>query len=330
MNWALVQDNLLDPPILFFMLGMAARLVKSDLEIPSPIGRLLSLYLLLAIGMQGGHKLAEVGFNQHVLLSLGAAVGLAFAVPVWSFFVLRWKLDVYNAAAVAATYGSISAVTFITAAGFLERVGEPYSGHMVAAMALMESPAIIVGVLMVRWFAPAGGQAGQLGGNGQGHGWGPLLHEACLNGAVVLLLGSLLIGMLTGERGWKSVEPVVVTPFKGVLCLFLLDMGLVAAQRLRDLHRSGAMLVGFAIVAPVMHAMIGVAVARAVGLGVGDALLMAVLTGSASYIAVPAALRLSIPQASPSLYVPMALGVTFPFNVAVGIPLYLAVIRALW
>ena len=332
MDWLLVKDNVLDPPILFFFLGMAARLVKSDLDVPTPVARLLSLYLLLSIGMQGGHKLALVGVNEQVLLSLGAAVALAFAVPVWSFFVLRWKLDVHNAAAVAATYGSISAVTFITAAGFLDRVSEPYSGHMVAAMALMESPAIIVGVLLVRWFAaPAAGEggAGEPGGRPR-TAWGPLLREACLNGAVFLLLGSLCIGMLTGEHGWKSVEPLVQTPFKGVLCLFLLDMGLVAAQRLRDLRRSGPLLVTFAIGAPVVHALIGIAVAWAIGATPGDALLLAVLAGSASYIAVPAAMRLSIPQASPSLYVPMALGLTFPFNVTLGIPLYMAVIRGLW
>ena len=325
MSASLVLQNLLAPPILFFLLGMAATWLGSDLSIPQPIARFLSLYLLFAIGMHGGVELATSGIGLRAALSLGAAVILAFAVPLWSFFVLRLRLDVPNAAAVAATYGSISAVTFVTAGSFLDDLGVRWGGHMVAAMALMESPAIVVGVLLARWFS----KPDRARGGAQGTTSREVLREAFLNGAVFLLLGSLVIGAVTGSKGWEAVRPLAELPFKGVLCIFLLDMGLVAAKRLRDLRSSGPFLVSFALAAPPIHAILGIFVALLLGLDRGDALLLAVLTGSASYIAVPAAMRLSIPEANPSVYVSMALAVTFPFNIAIGIPLYLAVIDAL-
>ncbi len=323
MSGSRLFDNILTPPILFFFLGMTATWLRSDLTIPQPVAKFLSLYLLFSIGFHGGVELARGGLAAGAMLGLGAAVLFAFAAPVWSFFALRFRLDPLNAAAVAATYGSVSAVTFITAGSFLDGLGIPYGGHMVAAMALMESPAIVVGVLLARRFGGAEDAPEERAG------WRELLREAFLNGAVFLLLGSLLIGVLTGEKGWEAVKPLAHEPFKGVLCVFLLDMGLVAAKRLRDLRSSGVFLVSFALVAPPVHAAIGIATGWALGLGRGDALLLAVLCASASYIAVPAAMKLSIPKASPSLYVPMALAVTFPFNIAVGIPLYLAVIDAL-
>lgn len=323
MNWALVLQNLATPPILFFMLGMAATLMRSDLAVPKEVARFLSLYLLFAIGFHGGVELRANGVSVHAAVVLLAAVVAASVVPLWSFFVLRLRLDVANAAAIAATYGSISAVTFVTAVGFLETQRIAFSGYMVAAMALMESPAIVVGVLLARRYAEAPASNGRVP-------WRELGREAFFNGAVFVLMGSLLVGVLTGQTGWESVEAFAYAPFKGVLCLFLLDMGLVAAQRLRDLTRSGPFLLGFALVAPPVHAMLGIVAAAALGLQRGDALLFAVLCGSASYIAVPAAVRLSIPQANPSLYVPMSLAVTFPLNIAVGIPLYLAVIDAFW
>ncbi len=325
MSVDLILGNVLAPPILFFFLGMAATWLGSDLSIPQPIVRFLSLYLLFAIGMHGGVELATGGLGMRAILALGAGVLLAFAVPAWSFFVLRLKLDVPNAAAVAATYGSISAVTFVTAGSFLDDLGIRWGGHMVAAMALMESPAIVVGVFLARSFAqPDGPRRG-----GEPTGPREILREAFLNGAVFLLLGSLVVGAVTGERGWEAVRPLAELPFKGILCLFLLDMGLVAARRLRDLRASGPFLLSFALLAPPVHAAIGILAALLLGLDRGDALLLAVLSGSASYIAVPAAMRLSVPEANPSVYVSMALAVTFPFNIAIGIPLYLAVIDAL-
>lgn len=309
-------DNLLAPPILFFLLGMAATWLRSDLEVPKPVARFLSLYLLFSIGLHGGVELSRTGLTGRAWATLGVAVLFAVVTPLASFVVLRLKLGVADAAAVAATYGSISAVTFVTAGSFLADRGVPAGGHMVAAMALMESPAIVVGVVLARLLDP------ESRGGAERVPAAEVAREAFLNGAVFLLLGSLVIGAVAGERGWEAVRPVADAPFKGVLCLFLLDMGLAAARRLRDLRGAGAFLAGFAVLAPVIQSLLGLATARALGLGLGDALLLAVLTGSASYIAVPAAMRLSIPRANPSLYVPMALAVTFPFNVVIGIPLY--------
>ncbi len=322
MNLDLVLDNLLSPPILFFLLGVFATLVKSDLEMPTQVARFLSLYLLFAIGFQGGHKLAESDLSIDVLWMLGAASATSFIVPFWCFAILRWKLPAHDAAAIAATYGSVSAVTFITAVSFLKSEGVEYSGHMIAAMALMESPAIVVGVLLARWLGDRE--------TGKPMNWGSLGREAFLNGSVLVLMGSLIIGFSTGEKGWESVKPLAYDPFKGVLCLFLLDMGLVAARRIKDLKSSGVFLIAFSIIAAVVHAMLGILIAKLLGASQGDALLLAVLVGGASYIAVPAAVRLAIPKANPSLYVPMSLGLTFPFNVIIGIPLYYSIIQSLW
>lgn len=324
MNLELVRDNLLSPPILFFALGVLAVLLKSDLEIPQPIPKLFSLYLLLAIGFKGGVELRASGLSAAAGLTLGAAVVLACVVPVYCFFILRWKLDVHNAAAIAATYGSISAVTFITASSYLAKQGHSFSGHLVAAMALMESPAIIIGVMLVRLTAPRDARLPEQGA------WRELLHDAFLNGAVFLLLGSLIVGALSGKKGDEMMAPLTSNLFKGVLALFLLDIGLVAARQLRSLRKAGAFLIAFAIVMPMINAALAIAIARLIGLNQPDALMFAVLGASASYIAVPAAVRIAIPEANPSLFLPMALAITFPFNITVGIPMYDAVIRWVW
>ncbi|MEM6552188.1 MAG: sodium-dependent bicarbonate transport family permease [Planctomycetota bacterium] len=328
-------DNLLSAPILFFGLGMLATAVRSDLEIPKPVARFLSLYLLIAIGLKGGAELRAAGLDPHILLTLGVAVASAFIVPLWTFFLLRLKLDTANAAALAATYGSISAVTFITAEAFLENQAIPSSGYMVAAMALMESPAIIVGVLLARHYASkpqdtAASTALSPNTHNDKLHLRELLREAVFNGAVLVLLGGMLIGAVTPESNLKAIAPGFKAPFTALLCVFLLDMGLVAARKLGDLKTGGAFLIGFGILAAPVHAALGIALAALLQLPVGDALLLAVLIGSASYIAVPAAMRLSVPDANPSIYVPMALAITFPFNVTLGIPLYLAAIQALW
>lgn len=322
MDLGLVADNLLNPPILFFLLGAAAALLRSDLEMPQPLPKALALYLLVAIGLHGGYELSQSGVDAEVLMALGAAAVVAAIVPLYSFWVLRLRLDVYNAAAIAATYGSISAVTFITAVAFLDAIGVPFGGHMVAAMALMESPAIVIGVLLVRVFAD-GEERGALD-------WPELLREAFLNGSVFLLVGSLLVGLFTGERGWETMEPFAGDLFRGILAFFLLDMGIIAARHLGDLRRAGAFLAAFAILMPLVNAGLGLVIAAALGLGSGDALLFTVLAASASYIAVPAAMRLSVPEANPSLYIGASLAVTFPFNIIIGIPLYYQVIQWLW
>jgi uncharacterized protein len=321
MDANLIVSNILNPPVLFFFLGMLAVLVKSDLEIPPPIPKLFSLYLLLAIGFKGGVELTKSGINQQVVLTILAAIMMACAVPLYTFFILRLKLDTYDSAAIAATYGSISAVTFITASAFLTELGMPFDGFMVAALALMESPAIIVGLILVNFFARD---------EKREFVWSEVLRDAFLNSSVFLLVGSLIIGMLTGEHGWEVLSPFTQDMFYGVLTFFLLDMGLVAAKRIKDLQKTGVFLISFAILIPILNAGIGLLIARVINMPQGDALLFAVLCASASYIAVPAAMRLTVPEANPSLYVSTALAVTFPFNIIVGIPLYLYGINLLW
>lgn len=322
MDISLITDNLLNPPILFFVMGLLAVWFRSDLEIPQPLPKLFSLYLLFAIGYEGGVKLGASGFSPYVLACIGVSLFMATLVPLYSYFVLRTRLDVPNAAAIAATYGSISAVTFLTAIAFLGKIGLSYGGHMVAGMALMESPAIVVGVLLARRFANTT--------SGRPLVWQHLVREAVANASVFMLLGSLVIGVLTGEKAAASMEPFTHHIFKGMLSFFLLDIGLVAARKMGSLRRSGPFLIGFGILMPLFNAGLGIALARLIGMTPGDAILFAVLCGSASYIAVPAAMRLALPEANPSLYVSMALAVTFPFNIVLGIPLYALIVQYLW
>ncbi len=330
MDSSLILSNILNPPVLFFFLGMLAIFVQSDLEIPNPLPKLFSLYLLVAIGFKGGHELFQSGLSPLILATLGAAVFMASVVPVYSFFILKIKLDNYNAAAIAATYGSISAVTFITASSLLDKLQIPYGGHMVAALALMESPAIVVGLILVRIFNKKEAKGDTGGHESTENSWGEVLHEAFLNGSVLLLIGSVIIGFLTGLDGWNKVHLFVEKDiFYGALMFFLLDMGLVAARRIQDLRQTGMFLIGFAVLMPIANALIGILLAHVIGMGQGDSLLFAVLCASASYIAVPAAMRMTVPEANPSLYVSMALAITFPFNIIVGIPIYLQAIKLL-
>jgi hypothetical protein len=319
MDRSLILANLLNPPVLFFFAGILAVRLGSDLDIPSPLPKFFSLYLLFAIGFKGGVELSQSGFDREVLLVLFAAICMAFLVPIYCFFILRRSLSVANAAAVAATYGSVSAVTFITATALLSKLQIPFSGFMVAALALMESPAIIIAVLMYR------NTTHQKDSN-----WKTLLREAFLNGSVYLLVVSVLIGLLTGKAGGQLLKPFTTDLFQGFLCLFLLDMGLVSARRLGDLKAMGIFPLAFATLVPVVNATLGILLAWILGLSVGNALLFCVLCASASYIAVPAAMRLAIPEANPGVYVTMALGITFPLNVLIGLPVYLSVINTLW
>lgn len=322
MDSSLILFNILNPPVLFFFLGMISVFLKSDLEIPSPLPKLFSLYLLMAIGFKGGYELSQSGINSIVIVTLVASILMASIVPVYSFFILKIKLDAYNAAAIASAYGSISAVTFITASSFLEKLNIEYSGHMVAALALMESPAIVIGLILVRVFTSNKDEDGEFS-------WKKVFHEAFLNGSVLLLVGSVVVGMLTGEAGWHKLEPFTQGIFYGVLTFFLLDMGLVAAKRIKDLQKTGTFLIGFSLFMPVFNSIVGILLAKILGFTEGNALLFAVLCASASYIAVPAAMRITLPEANPSLYVSMALALTFPFNIIIGIPLYLEIIKHL-
>ena len=318
MDLSLLGQNLLAPPVLFFAAGVLAVALRSDLEIPQPLPRLFSLYLLLAIGFRGGAELRHAGLSGDALRALGAGLAMSVAVPLIAFPLLRRKVSTPDAGAIAAAYGSVSAVTFITATAFLERLSIAYGGYMVAALAVMESPAIVVGVMLVRRHAPSPDSHASTRA---------LLHDAFLNGSVFLLLASLAIGLASGEQGRNALRPFTDALFPGILCLFLLDMGMVAARRLADLRKAGVFLVGFALLAPLASAAAAIALSRLAGLGAGDALLLTVLCASASYIAVPAAMRIAVPEANPGLFLPLAIGVTFPFNVAVGIPLYLELLR---
>lgn len=318
------MQNLLDPAILFFIFGVLAGTVKSNLEIPQPIARFLSLYLLMALGLKGGFALAESGFTAQVATSLGCAILLAVVVPALGYQVLRRFLSGYDAAAVAATYGSVSAVTFITAVQFMDRNGLAYGGHMAAAMALMESPAIIMAVLFANQLRQQQAAVAERGALPLGK----VLHESLTDGAQLLLLGSMVVGLLSGEVGKAAMQPFSGDLFKGMLAFFLLDMGLLAARNLPQVRGKSPWLLAYAVLGPVVHAGIALALAWLVGVPPGDATLLMVLAASASYIAVPAVLRYAIPEANPSLYFGLSLGVTFPLNILLGIPAYAAVARA--
>jgi hypothetical protein len=332
MNTQSLLENILHPPILFFFLGLIATVFKSDLEIPPAIGKFLGLYLLFNIGIKGGEELYHSGIDFQILKIILTCVLFSFLAPLLSFQILKLKLDIYNAGAVAATYGSISAVTFATAISFLDSAHVKFSGYMVAGMALMESPAIITGILLIRYaaskIAAKEKQEDQTIGSNQT--MGKTIHEALFNGSVLLLLGSMFIGYLTGQVGEEELKPFVRDIFKGMLCFYMLDMGIVAGGRMNALKKSGLFLSLFALFYPIIGAILGILVAAILGLSKGDALLFTILLASASYIAVPAAMRLAVPQANMSILLPMALGITFTFNVAIGIPVYFSVINHFW
>jgi len=313
MDYNLIIGNLTNPTLLFFLLGVIAALIKSDLEIPVPSSKFISLYLLFSIGFKGGMELAHSGIDTEVAITLGLSIFFAISVPVYSYFILRKKLDVYNAGAVAATYGSVSAVTFVTACSFLADKQIAFGGHMVAAMALMESPAIIIGMILIRKFGTD---------KKQQQPFGHIIREAFSNGSVLMILGSLVIGIVADEKQAEGIKPFTSDIFKGFLAVFLLDMGITATKRIRAFKKGGLFLTLFGILIPVINACLAILLSHCFGVSDGNAFLLAILASSASYIAVPAALRLAVPEADPGYYIPMALAITFPFNIVVGIPLY--------
>ena len=320
------MQSFLDPAILFFVFGILAGALRSNLEIPPQISRFLSLYLLMALGLKGGFALAKSGLTTEVVVSLASALALALIVPALGYALLRRFLNGFDAAAIAATYGSVSAVTFITAVQYLDSHGLAHGGHMAAAMALMESPAIVMAVVLAnlarRRELPSGSVANAAP-------LGKVVHEALTDGAQLLLLGAMVVGLLTGAAGQSALQPFAVDLFKGMLAFFLLDMGLLAARNMGQLKGQSPWLLAYAIGGPLAHA--GLALALAIGLGMspGNGALLMVLAASASYIAVPAVIRQAIPEANPSLYFGMSLGLTFPFNILLGIPLYVFVANRL-
>jgi hypothetical protein len=309
----LALDALLQPVVLFFLLGALAAFARSDLAIPEAVAKGISLYLMMSIGLRGGGEVAESGITHDMALAGGAGLALSFLLPLPAFWLLRTlgQLDRTNAAAVAAHYGSVSVVTFATGSEILRQAGMAPAGFMVGVLAVMETPAIITGLMLAR-----AGNANSLAPRGG------LLHETFLNGSVILLLGSFLIGLIDGKEGLKAVAPVFDVPFRGMLCVFLLDMGLIAARRLMDRRALTLRTVLLALALPVMNGSLGVVLGIALGLDPGSAAALGILAGSASYIAVPAVMRLALPAADPGLYLGMSLAVTFPFNLTLGIAWY--------
>jgi uncharacterized protein len=314
------MTNFLDPAILFFLFGAFAGAVKSNLEIPPQISRFLSLYLLMALGLKGGFALHKSGFTSEIGFSLGLAVFLAIIIPIFGYWLLRRSLNTFDAAAIAATYGSVSAVTFITATQYLDQFQIEYGGHMAAAMALMESPAIILAIILANKARAT--QSADLKTKQEASSISKILHESFTDGAQLLLLGSMLVGLVSGDAGQKLMAPFSIDLFKGMLAFFLLDMGLMAARNFGGLKGKPPITVLYAIGSPLFHALLALALCRLIGLPLGNTILLMVLASSASYIAVPAVLRHAMPEVNPALYMGMSLGITFPFNIILGIPIY--------
>ncbi len=312
---SLAADNLISPIILSFVLGVAAAFARSDLTIPEAVAKGMSIYLLFAIGFKGGAGVAAHGVDGTLVLTLAAGLVLSFGLPLIAFQLLRVLTGFSDTdrAAVAAHYGSISIVTFVAATSVLDGRGIDSEGYMVAVAAIMEAPAIMSAL----WLLSRSG--------GVARADGALYREIMTNGSIVLLVGAFLIGVITGEEGLETIAPFIVSPFQGVLCLFVLDMGLVAGRGLRESRGvlgGGAIL--FGVLMPPIGAACGLMLAILIGLSAGGAALLMTLSASASYIAVPAAMRVALPQANPSIYLTLSLGVTFPFNLTIGIPLYAA------
>jgi uncharacterized protein len=317
------MQSFVDPAILFFVFGVFAGAIRSNLEIPRSIAKFLSLYLLMAIGLKGGFALAESGVTANMGLSMLVAVLMAFLVPTIGYQLLKNRIAKYDAAAVAASYGSVSAVTFVTAVQYLEMTGLQPNSYMAIALVLMESPAIIMAVLL------ANSLRAQAGGHTTGPSVKHILHESFTDGAHLLLLGAMAIGFLSGDAGQAMMQPFSGDLFKGMLAFFLLDMGLQVARSFKEARANSTALMVYASVSPFLHAGIALVICWAVGVSLPDTILLMVLSASASYIVVPAVLRYAIPEAKPSIYFGLSIGVTFPINIIAGIPLYSYVAQAL-
>lgn len=311
----LLRINLLSPMVLAFGLGIVATLVRSDLKFPGELYTALSIYLLLAIGLKGGAELAVTPMSEFWPAAV-ATLALGCGIPIWSYLIVRrvGKMDVANAAALAAHYGSVSAVTFIATQSYLQTLGVPFEGFTPTLVAILEVPAIVIALMIANRSLSRSEKVRAP--------WGRVLHEILAGRSVLLLLGGTALGFLTGPAGMEQVSAFFVDPFKGVLTLFLLELGMVASRRLSDLLRVGPFLLGFGILMPVAHGLLGAYLGHLAGMSTGGSTVLAVLASSASYIAAPAAVRIALPQANPSYYLTASLAITFPFNLIVGIPLY--------
>jgi uncharacterized protein len=317
MNFNLLLDNLTNPALLFFLLGIIATRLKSDLEIPPNSSKFISLYLLFSIGFKGGQELAHSHFDLEIIYSAIFGVFIAIIIPVYCFFILKRKFSIENSGAIAAAYGSVSAVTFVTAISFLEIQKYAFSGHMVAIMALMEAPAIIIGVILMKIFNKNEVIKTKMKS---------VLKHSLTNGSVLLILGSLLIGYLASDQQAMGIKPFTTDIFKGFLAIFLLDMGILSGKKLNVFIKSGWFPVVFAIIIPLINGSLVALLSQLVSNEIGNRFIFAILAASASYIAVPAAMKIVAPKANPGLFLPMALAITFPFNITFGMPIYLSII----
>lgn len=317
MDFQILITNLTNPTLLFFVLGIVATMVKSDLEIPQTSSKFISLYLLFAIGFKGGQELAHSNFQAEISYSILFGLLISSLIPLYTFFILKRKISISDAGAVAATYGSVSAVTFVSAVSFLELQQIQYSGHMVAVMAFMESPAIIVGVILLSMYDKESRGTTNMAS---------IVQHSFTNGSVLLVLGSLLIGFIADSKQAEGIKPFTTDIFKGFLAIFLLEMGMVTAKRFAAFKKYGLFLSVFAILIPAVNGCIVAVASSIVTADIGNRFIFAILAASASYIAVPAAMKLAAPKADPGLFIPMALGLTFPFNISIGMPLYYMII----
>lgn len=316
MNFSLLSENLTNPALLFFALGILAVYLKSDLAIPPNSSKFISLYLLFAIGFKGGQELSHETFTSEIGWSMLFGICISSLIPVYTFFILRKRLGVFNAGAIAAAYGSVSAVTFVTAVSYLEAHQLNLQGHMVAIMALMESPAIIVGLLLISTFKKEDSNPIKKK---------TVITHSFTNGSVLLILGSLLIGFIADAKQAEGIKPFTNDLFKGFLAIFLLDMGITSGKKLKAFFSFGWFPFAFAVLIPIINGSVVALLSSFVTDDVSNRFMFAILAASASYIAVPAAMKISVPEANPGLFLPMALAVTFPINITVGMPIYFAI-----
>lgn len=319
MDFKILISNLTNPTLLFFLLGIIATIVRSDLKIPASSSKFISLYLLFAIGFKGGQELAHSEFTSEIGYSILFGLLLSSVIPLYTFFILKRKLSMSDAGAVAAAYGSVSAVTFVSAVAFLESQKVAFGGHMVAVMAFMESPAIIVGVILMNRFDKESSKDTSILS---------IAKHSFTNGSVLLILGSLVIGLIADTKQAEGIKPFATDIFKGFLAIFLLEMGMVTARRFAAFRKYGLFLSAFAILVPAFNGCVVAFASSLVTQDIGNRFIFAILAASASYIAVPAAMRLAAPKADPGLYIPMALGLTFPFNITVGMPIYYVIVTS--
>lgn len=318
MNFNLLIDNLTNPALLFFVLGIIAVYLKSDLEIPPNSSKFISLYLLFAIGFKGGQELSHETLTSEIGWSMLFGIFISLIIPLYTFFILKKRLNVFDAGAIAAAYGSVSAVTFVTAVSYLESQQLSLHGHMVAIMALMESPAIIIGLVLISIFNKEESEAINKR---------TVLKHSLTNGSVLLILGSLVIGYVANAKQAEGIKPFTNDLFKGFLAIFLLDMGITSGRKLKAFFSYGWFPLIFAIVVPLFNGCVFAVLSSFVTHDITNRFMFAILAASASYIAVPAAMKISVPRADPGLFLPMALAVTFPINITIGMPLYYLIVQ---